>query len=157
MSSLNKTPVNPLSFVYRRDGHGFNFFHDFGKTHYVFPDDIMSGEKYLKMEVRHTTRTHDGYCSEYEFDPNDNYYLEEYVRADNIITAYFKVPMNLCDEDDDLCREYIGDDYILNTDYEDIKDLYMYWKTHSDCDGGSGVCDLYDSYTVCRITYVEIA
>jgi hypothetical protein len=148
-------PKNPLSFSCNEIA-GFDFFHDLGKKSYVFHDDVVSGERYLKMVVRYVERSHNDEsdaCSLYGFDENEE--NEEYALDPVELTVYFKIPTDWCDTEGRLRDEYMDDEWELKKDHEDTENMYTSWKAHAWCNG-SGYCNLHDSYEVKSITYVMI-
>lgn len=139
---------NPIAFT-KYSGY-YDFQTDFGQEHYV--KDPEEGKTYLKFTIRYIERTHDGYCSGYDFDNTDD--VEIAKQQIKILTVYFDIPKYLCDENQNLKSEHIRDESSLISNYE-TEDLFFDWTNHSNCEG-SGYCNLHDTYIPISIEYVKI-
>lgn len=139
---------NPIAFC--KHNSYYDFQTNFGQEHYV--KEPEEGKTYLKFTIRYIERTHDGYCSGYDFERTDD--VEIANKKINILKLYFDIPKYLCDENGNIKREYLRDESSLISNYE-TEDLFFDWTNHSNCDG-SGYCNLFDTYIPIMIEYVKI-
>lgn len=145
---------NPFEFHYDSRLNDYDFATALGKSHWA--EETTVGQSYLKMRVRYTERRHSGYCSDYNFEAHDD--ATKYDLEDEILTVYMKIPAEFLEADGSFKAALLDADSNLSEDHEDTEDFYEPWTSSADCvsTGGSGCCNLYDSYVPITIEYVGI-
>lgn len=159
---------NPFEFYYDSRLDDYDFATALGKSHWT--EETTVGQSYLKMRVRYTERRHSGYCSDYNFEAHDDatkYDLEDDEPAvhtvsvkqrHEILTVYMKIPAEFLEADGSFKVALLDADGNLSEDHEDTEHFYESWTNSTECvsTGGSGCCNLYNSYVPITIEYVGI-
>ena len=141
---------NPLRFYYDKN-HVIGI-SDYSKRNIITP---KVGEIVLKMTVRCIFRTHDGYCSGFEFFGDEDDMKKWLHQKSEICSIYFNIPDEFLDEETKTIRSDILDDDSNIIENEITEIVFKEWTVHSKCNG-SGVCNLYDTYIPLKIEYVKI-
>lgn len=145
---------NPLRFYY--DGTVITAISKYAERNIINPD---VGETVLKMTVKSILKTHDGYCSGFDDDSDeesDNDEKDLYIeKKEENHVIYFRIPDEFLDEYTNKIKSEILDSEsnIINNNI--TKRIFKKWKSHSLCDG-SRYCNLFDIYIPIKIEYVEI-
>jgi hypothetical protein len=145
---------NPFEFHYDARLDDYDFATPLGKSHWT--EETVIGQSYLKMRVRYTERRHSGYCSDYDFEAHDD--ASKWDLEDEILTVYMKIPAEFLNTDGSFKAELLDGDGNLSQEHDNTESFYESWVIASDCvsAGGSGCCNLYDSYVPISIEYVGI-
>jgi len=104
---------------------------------------------FLRFNIRHIQREHDGWCSELDYQRTDD--VKDAKTEIKIITLEVPVPKYLIDKDG-LLKVAVDDDFNLINN-EKTEKLFQEWITSSNCDG-SGYCGLYDTFIPINIQYI---